>query len=52
MKAKMDLMKSNSMRELADLPRGIKLIGYKIYKRKGNAKGKVETYKARLVAKG
>ena len=36
-----------------ELPAGRKLIGSKwVFKKKTNAKGKVEKYKARLVAKG
>lgn len=39
--------------ELVDLSIGIKRIRCKwIYKKKRNAKGKVETHKARLVVKG
>ena len=49
----MESMGSNKVRELVDLPQGIKPIGCKwVYKKKRGLDGKVETFKARLVAKG
>ena len=52
MNSEMDAMKSNNVWELVDLPVEIKLIGCKwVHKRKGNAKGKINTFKVRLVAK-
>ena len=53
MKSEIDLMRSNQVWTLVDLPEGIVPIGCKwIYKRRIGADGKVETYKARLMAKG
>ena len=53
MNIEMDLMGSNKVWELVDLPERIKPIGCKwVYKRKRGADGKVETFKVRLVAKG
>ncbi|KAK5840033.1 hypothetical protein PVK06_008900 [Gossypium arboreum] len=53
MKAEMDSMDPNSVWELVDLPKGIKLIVCRwINNEKRNTGGKVKTYKARHVAKG
>ncbi|KAA0043586.1 gag/pol protein [Cucumis melo var. makuwa] len=53
MDLEMESMYFNSVWELVDLPEGVKPIGCKrIYKRKRDSAGKVQTFKARLVAKG
>ena len=53
MKSEMQSMCSNQVWDLMEPPERIKPIGCKwIYKKKGGANGKVETFKARLVAKG
>ncbi|KAA3484309.1 Retrovirus-related Pol polyprotein from transposon TNT 1-94 [Gossypium australe] len=53
MDAETDSMKSNTVCELVDFSVGIKPIECKwIYKKKRNAKVKVETHKARIVGKG
>jgi hypothetical protein len=49
----MDALDKNDVFYLVDLPIGRKSIGRKlVFKKKLNAKGKVEKYKARLVEKG
>ena len=53
MNIEMKSMYFNSVGDLVDQPKGIKLIGRKwIYKRKRGVDGEVQTFKARLVAKG
>lgn len=48
----MDSIYFNSIWELIELPKGVKLIGYKwVFKRKRRAYGNVNTYKTKLVAK-
>ena len=52
MDLEMESMYFNSVWELVDLPKGVKLIGCKwIYKRKRDSAVKIQTFKARLVAK-
>ena len=52
MKSEINLMHSNQVWTLVDLPEGIVPMGCKqFYKRKIGVDGKIETYKARLVAK-
>jgi hypothetical protein len=49
----MDALDKNEAWDLVEFQTGRKLIGSKwVFKKKLNAKGKVEKYKARLVAKG
>ncbi|GKD09358.1 retrovirus-related pol polyprotein from transposon TNT 1-94 [Tanacetum coccineum] len=46
-------MQINDVWELAELPNGVKPVGYKwVYKTKLDQKGNIERYKAHLVAKG
>jgi Reverse transcriptase (RNA-dependent DNA polymerase) len=53
MQEEMNAIEKNNTWELTTLPKGHKLIGVKwIYKKKMNARDKIERYKARLVAKG
>jgi Reverse transcriptase (RNA-dependent DNA polymerase) len=53
MQEEINAIEKNNTWELTTLPKGHKLIGVKwIYKKKMNARDKIERYKARLVAKG
>ena len=46
-------MSTNKVRDLLEIPDGVKLVECKwVYKTKRDSKGKVERFKSRLVAKG
>ena len=53
MKEELNFMKDKDVWDLAELPKGKKLIGCKwVFKTKRDSKGNVERYKACLVTKG
>ena len=46
-------MSNSGVREIVELPKGHKPIGYKwVFKTRGDSEGKVKRFKGRLVAKG
>ena len=52
MEVEMNLMNTNDVWDLEEIPNGAKTVGYKqVYKTKYDSKGNIERYKARLIAK-
>ena len=53
MEVEMNLMNTNDVRDLEEIPNGAKIVGCEwVYKTKCDSKGNVERYKALLIAKG